>query len=588
MTKLYFHSNALSFILSLLVFVEVVTPVTSAAFLERIPAGVASAEFNSEFDDMLLSHLDEVLGGTHRTFVEKRLNRIKDTARSIVTSLPKNPQEKLGSAAVSYAMHRLFVKRHAWFVKGFDPAGQAMAFWNTASPVKILQGKVPQSVVRGLDARLNQTGFGLHEVAVLAATLEHLVYKEALARLDTAYQVQNLSSDDILSAAQVEEVMDTYMAIYILGVTEDGRQAPSTDAVRELRSKIFELYPTFPDTQKFVRDTKRAYAPGRERFFFSDVTGLVEELGDRYGPWQDGECRDLKSKLLKIEDRGAGGAGRVHIADFYNSALNHGHWQFSESVEYLKALGAIDDSDPSDLKIMIANYINGPSNCVASSQYYSVCCINECEELLGHLEEQLGVPNASAAQISSIVRMLPSSTTAAGNRSLSAWLLRRLSEMDVHHGGHVPLHGRLFAQWMHYAYPRECPFPHVSGTTNPQRAEEFMRNTQKDFAASVSEMKYHINLRRKASVQRVHESDNSAESCALESAMWSIEEELVVGWLPGSSDPSLMFMDSSTMASKMRIFMFLLAGISTSAVLIQTLTAAMAVQHDESMTKYYV
>merc|ERR1712203_151284 len=38
------------------------------------------------------------------------------------------------------------------------------------------------------------------------------------------------------------------------------------------------------------------------------------------------------------------------------------------------------------------------------------------------------------------------------------------------HGGHVPIHGRLFAQWMHFAFPLECPYPQVierNGALNP-------------------------------------------------------------------------------------------------------------------------
>ena len=67
---------------------------------------------------------------------------------------------------------------------------------------------------------------------------------------------------------------------------------------------------------------------------------LVEETGDRYGRWQDYECRILKDSLVEIEDQGAGGAGRVRLADFYNANLNNGKWQFTESVEYLRTLGS--------------------------------------------------------------------------------------------------------------------------------------------------------------------------------------------------------------------------------------------------------
>ena len=36
-----------------------------------------------------------------------------------------------------------------------------------------------------------------------------------------------------------------------------------------------------------------------------------------------------------------------------------------------------------------------------------------------------------------------------------------MEQVASHHGGKVPLHGRLFAQWLHHAFPRECPYPHV-------------------------------------------------------------------------------------------------------------------------------
>ena len=52
-----------------------------------------------------------------------------------------------------------------------------------------------------------------------------------------------------------------------------------------------------------------------------------------------------------------------------------------------------------------------------------------------------------------------------------------LKDIADHHGGTVPLHGRLFAQWLHHAYPRECLYPHLSGTTQPMSANEWKRET---------------------------------------------------------------------------------------------------------------
>ena len=53
-------------------------------------------------------------------------------------------------------------------------------------------------------------------------------------------------------------------------------------------------------------------------------------------------------------------------------------------------------------------------------------------------------------------------------------MMDRLNEIASHHNGEVPLHGRLFMQWMHHAFPQECPFPHVSGTTSPVSQDEWL------------------------------------------------------------------------------------------------------------------
>merc|ERR1719498_2083362 len=147
-----------------------------------------------------------------------------------------------------------------------------------------------------------------------------------------------------------------------------------------------------------------------------------------------------------MEDSSAGGAGRVRLGDFYKKSMEQEKFQFVESVDYLRQLGAVDESDPQNPKVLIANYVNSPSNCVASSSYYSVCCRNECEQLFGHLEVQLAKPEATPKEIIALVSSLPSRTT-PGDRSLPDWLVGRLEEVAWQYGGYVPLHSRLFLQW---------------------------------------------------------------------------------------------------------------------------------------------
>merc|ERR1719355_336989 len=192
----------------------------------------------------------------------------------------------------------------------------------------------------------------------------------------------------------------------------------STGVAQELHANILELYPTWPETQQFLREVYKSVAPKRDYVYFNEMENVIAEIGERYGRFQDVECRQLKDLLVSSEDPSVGGAGRVRIADFYKKALNEGKWQFSESVDYLRQLGALDDSDTSNLRVIIPNYLSGPSNCVASSAYYSVCCMDECEGILGRLEELVQAPEASPETVTKLISMIPSATMPS-NRTLS-------------------------------------------------------------------------------------------------------------------------------------------------------------------------
>jgi len=237
---------------------------------------------------------------------------------------------------------------------------------------------------------------------------------------------------------------------------------------------------------------------------------------------------------LEVEDTSVGGAGRVRLSDFYGKALNDGKWQFSESASYLRELGALDESDPSNLRVIIPNYLSAPSNCVASSAYYSVCCLDECESILASLEEKIAAPHASPEVIIETVSTIASATVSS-NRAIAPWLRTRLYEVAAHHGGYVPLHGRLFAQWLHYAYPRECQFPHVAGTINPQRPEDILAanpdETINDIAMTEEQMKQTIS----EALPPKKRTPGAEIDIAEESGMWRLDEELVVWHVPAET-----------------------------------------------------
>merc|ERR1719235_2442416 len=221
------------------------------------------------------------------------------------------------------------------------------------------------------------------------------------------------------------------MSIYILGFLETDLKSLTAEMAQEMYENILEIYPTWPETQQLMREVYRSVAPKRDYVYFNEIENVIAELGERYGRFQDIECRQFKDWLVALEDSSVGGAGRVRLSDFYGAALNDGKWQFSESIDYLRQLGALDESDPSNLRVIIPNYISGPSNCVASSAYYSVCCLDECESILGRLEDMIQAPEASAATIANLVSMVPSATMPS-NRTLSNWLHQRLDEVARH------------------------------------------------------------------------------------------------------------------------------------------------------------
>merc|ERR1719201_687596 len=99
--------------------------------------------------------------------------------------------------------------------------------------------------------------------------------------------------------------------------------------------------------------------------------------------------------------------GRVKIADFYHSTIE-GAWQFLEPTQFLRQNGALDESSNYlGPQVIIANYIAGMSNCITSGPYYSICCLNDCDQVFQHLEALIPSSTASASQIIEAVESLP-------------------------------------------------------------------------------------------------------------------------------------------------------------------------------------
>jgi len=378
---------------------------------------------------------------------------------------------------------------------------------------------VPAYIEEKFEQRLNGKGFKLHELAVLAATIEHLIREDEVTRLGAVFKLhETRENEDTLRTRALGEdetiqMLETFITSFILN---DDLAKKDVTAAHKLVDDMPNVFVYWRETQAFVRRVLQEVTKDNKEMNFAKMTKVAEAVGDQFGKFFDETvCQNTRDSLLKMDHRGL---GSVRLSDFYRLAVEDGNWQFQESVPYLRELGVLQESNPNDPRVMIANYLVSPSNCIAGSGFYAVCCKNECEGLLGHLEEKIAAPEAKPETIAALVAALPSSTAKAP-RTLSDTSLRRLDRIAATHGGTVPLHGRLFGQWMHHQYPIECPYPHVSGTKDPKLPEEWLKVTGEEPTASVDQMIEHM----------LSNSIDWGEHLTAEDMMpWSHEEELLV------------------------------------------------------------
>jgi len=450
-----------------------------------------------------------------------KLQGIEAELSPLFDSLPKNHEGRLEAPLVRYALHRYFVQKNGWYVKGLD------AVWShneSSSHSTVMKARAPAYIQSLFEEQLQGRGFGRHQLTVFAATLADLIHAEAVGQLEQIHKAKELSTTGAVSRADADEAIEAFLIAYLLGGNTVAENAMD---LLNMKSRLQQQYPDYPETQMWLQDFRMTYdlaqAPRRNPFVdreptFEDSAAFVLDFSHHFGSFQNLECHGLKRRLTDMEHLGT---GRVRLADFYSNALSGG-WEFMESAQYLRNQGALDETDPNRPSVVIPNYLNSLANCLTASNFYAVCCVNECNALMSHLEQRVAQPTATPAQIAQVVSHLQSDTVDAP-RNLSSALLGRLDEIAAYHGdGTVPLHGRLFAQWMHHAYPRECQFPHLSGSLAPLTPEEFARSQGIEaLEATMDEMQAHAAWKNEIS--------------ELQSLPWAhIEEELTVRERPSS------------------------------------------------------
>lgn len=306
------------------------------------------------------------------------------------------------------------------------------------------------------------------------------------------------------------DVMYSYMGSFIVGSQTDKL---TVEEVRTNRLSLHRRFSRYKGAVDLIRDvTKQAvHDYTSHNYSFNLVASVMSTFGEHLGSFEDKECQVMKDRLLQMEHRP--GSGRVRLGDFYaDTELGH----FRENADYLRSAGVLDESDSTDPKVIIPNYLGVSSNCVSPSGYYEICCFDECEELMDKVEAKLEAPMGTPEAIASVVSALrPSSSVGA---ELPTELMQLLEKVAGHHGGMVPIHGRLFMQWMHQAFPRECMHP---STTAQNRYDLYYVNSE----VTQSERESFADI---AAVQKIIAPKNETEDdCHVPTAMWTMDEQLV-------------------------------------------------------------
>jgi len=189
------------------------------------------------------------------------------------------------------------------------------------------------------------------------------------------------------------------------------------------------------------------------------IDAIEQAIAAQDAQWSSGvlsRCNSMKATLLNLSNSGT---GRVPLGAF----------EAAGSAVDLHAAGALEIGSPTQARLLLANYLQLPEHCAVVSKHHSSCCANECDDVTSQLEARLQAPFAAPDRVLKVVSQVSSSTVQAP-RQMPEQLASQLQNIASQNGGDVPLHGQAWAQWLHFAFPNECPLPKLGGDIGHQDA----------------------------------------------------------------------------------------------------------------------
>jgi len=428
--------------------------------------------------------LERALGSGYAAETEL-VSRIQDKVKVTWNVLPKSSLGLVDSRSLRFIVHRYFMDSYMLSIEGLDP----MQKGNASLAVSLIEEHAPNYAHSMFEGEHRKAGFSLEDVVATVILLEQLVAENVHDSLSTVMHHFRLQSQLGLDRAVVLHLLEESLLAMLL------HDAPAVyDILRTNRSLISGYIQAWDDIKGLASSHLAAFEhfahrspmevdgskmcgtktwhPLASSFAFDDVVIIATSLTKSFGSYMQGECSSAKASLMALD---TDGSGRVKLSKFYEAALD-GEWRFSESKEYLKEIGALDESSSwRGPRVIIANYLQAANNCAVTTSHFSICCRNECEDHLATIEAALDSPTAEPEVLLALVSNLTKHEPDAMLR-LSGLRVQLMSIAEAHHGK-VPLHGRLFAQWLHYVFPFDCPFPHLKGTTSDISPVQFGVNS---------------------------------------------------------------------------------------------------------------
>eukprot|EP00747_Dinoflagellata_sp_TGD_P119564 gnl/TRDRNA2_/TRDRNA2_173035_c1_seq3.p1 gnl/TRDRNA2_/TRDRNA2_173035_c1~~gnl/TRDRNA2_/TRDRNA2_173035_c1_seq3.p1 ORF type:complete len:591 (+),score=108.33 gnl/TRDRNA2_/TRDRNA2_173035_c1_seq3:77-1774(+) len=428
----------------------------------RVLRGRQNTTSAADLRTKLRQAVQEALGednGIHH----ERLADIHAAITPMWRSLVKNRDGLVGLRTMRYVVHRYLLKAYGISFVGLEPHQSN----DTIAEAEILTSGA-SAYAKALAGKAASDGFSIEDIVALIATLESLVADDGQRALELVYAKQGYQDHSSLDRVEMQRVLDMFMTNWIFGPNVDYWGSQDQEERQNVLAFIRGNMRSFEYKRLNSLQTKPAWSQGPKwsplepepSFSFEDVSLVTDTMQKSFGGYSEWYCSAVKDALAKMD---AGHTGRVKLSNFHRDKLD-GNMHFGESKDYLRELGALDETSSTiGPQVIIPNYIQAASNCIIQTNHYRVCCQNECEGIFSELEEAIGGPLATPAQLLAVIANMTGSLEEEYVK-ISPFLAKQLDVIAEASQGKIPLHGRLFAQWLHYAFPHECPFPHKSGT----------------------------------------------------------------------------------------------------------------------------